>query len=193
MNKMLADVEHAIRCGHFEVLLLDGFTVLNYAPLLDLMDLKYFFLLPKHESWARRQQRVYEPPDPPGYFDQVRFSINKCHVLCAYLGLFAFQVVWPEHQKHVDEVKCHSDVVFLDGMNFEKEALRVENDIRCRLVTKKAAASCMQNGHWLSISRVRARGFWEWWFCGFRATNGITWYVFHCHCNNVLHPVFEGV
>lgn len=84
-----------IKKSDLEILILEGFCIFNYKPLRELFHLKYFFTLPKDECWARREKRVYEPPDCPGYFE-----------LC----------VWPEHVKQKEEVeKKVESVKYFDG------------------------------------------------------------------------------
>ncbi|XP_048005173.1 nicotinamide riboside kinase 1 [Leguminivora glycinivorella] len=77
-----------------QFLIIEGFTVLNYKPLLDLCDLKYYFVLEYGECFARRALRLYDPPDIPGYFE-------RC--------------VWPEHLKYRAEIERNSSVHVLDG------------------------------------------------------------------------------
>lgn len=77
------------------IVIVEGFCIFNYEPLVDLCDLKYYFTLDFDECLKRRIQRVYEPPDVPGYFE-------KC--------------VWPEHLKQLAEIKQNvSDVVYFNG------------------------------------------------------------------------------
>ncbi|KAK9876532.1 hypothetical protein WA026_013905 [Henosepilachna vigintioctopunctata] len=77
------------------LIILDGFLLFAYRPLLPLINLKYFFTLDRNECFKRRIQKVYEPPDVPGYFD-------KC--------------VWPEYLKHLEEVQTDiGDVTYLDN------------------------------------------------------------------------------
>lgn len=68
------------------VLILEGFSILNYKPIEALCDLKYYLTLSKGQCKERRKHRVYEPPDCPGYFE-------KC--------------VWPEYIKLFDDVEKH--------------------------------------------------------------------------------------
>ena len=78
------------------ILLLDGFLLFDDAELTAMCDLRYFFTLTREQCWERRSQRVYDPPDPPGYFD-----------VC----------VWPMYEEHLDRVRKNVDeVIFLDGM-----------------------------------------------------------------------------
>ncbi|EFA11386.1 nicotinamide riboside kinase 1 [Tribolium castaneum] len=95
LEELKSAVIEKIKGLNLEVLLLEGFSIFNYKPLRGLFHLKYFFTLPKDECFARREQRVYEPPDCPGYFEQ-----------CA----------WPEHLKQKEEVENEVEGVrFFDG------------------------------------------------------------------------------
>lgn len=77
------------------VLLVDGFILYDHPGILELCDLRYFFTLSREDCWERRKTRVYDPPDPPGYFE-------AC--------------VWPMYEEHLARVKEGvPDVVFLDG------------------------------------------------------------------------------
>lgn len=66
------------------ILILEGFSILNYKPVEAFCDLKYYLTLSKAQCSARRKHRVYDPPDCPGYFE-------KC--------------VWPEYLKLFDDVQ----------------------------------------------------------------------------------------
>ncbi|XP_028163877.1 nicotinamide riboside kinase 1 [Ostrinia furnacalis] len=112
MDKMYADVLKTIsgedmshqssqerKAGQIEAknkkfLIIEGFTVLNFKPLLELCDLRYYFVLEYGECAARRCWRLYDPPDVAGYFD-------GC--------------VWPEHLKYRAEIEKDKRVVLLDG------------------------------------------------------------------------------
>lgn len=81
--------------ANVRILILEGFCILNYAPIADLCCLKYYFTLTREECYERRIKRVYEPPDCPGYFE-------KC--------------VWPEYLNLFDEVeKAVKNVDYFDG------------------------------------------------------------------------------
>ncbi|XP_042864211.1 nicotinamide riboside kinase 2-like [Penaeus japonicus] len=76
------------------ILLLDGFLLFDHKRLSDLCSLRYFLTLTREQCWDRRKSRVYEPPDPPGYF-------NLC--------------VWPMYESHLKRIEKMPGVVFLDG------------------------------------------------------------------------------
>jgi nicotinamide/nicotinate riboside kinase len=77
------------------LLILDGFLALNDPWTASQCHLKFYVTLTKEQCWERRQNRHYDPPDIPGYFE-------AC--------------VWPEHVKMKQDVQVISpDVVLLDG------------------------------------------------------------------------------
>ncbi|XP_075985955.1 nicotinamide riboside kinase 1 [Anticarsia gemmatalis] len=75
-------------------LIVEGFTVLNFEPIVKLCDFSYYFVLEYGECAARRCFRVYDPPDIPGYFE-------TC--------------VWPEHLKYRAQIEKDHRVKILDG------------------------------------------------------------------------------
>lgn len=73
-----------MKTSSMNILIVEGFSILNFKPIEELCDLKYYFTLTKEECYKRRLTRVYEPPDCPGYFE-------AC--------------VWPEHVKQLEYVE----------------------------------------------------------------------------------------
>lgn len=101
MKKMHLDIVKILESAddkEIDYLVIEGFTIFNYKPIRDLCHLKFFLLISKEECWNRRDQRIYDPPDVPGYFEKT---------------------VWPEYLKHKAEMMANSDVqktiTFLDG------------------------------------------------------------------------------
>ncbi|PNF38051.1 hypothetical protein B7P43_G02355 [Cryptotermes secundus] len=77
------------------ILIIEGFLIFNDKKIADLCHCKYFLTLTREQCWARRSVRPYDPPDVPGYFDQC---------------------IWPEYEKHRDEVfKQVPNVIVIDG------------------------------------------------------------------------------
>lgn len=100
-----------------KVLIVEGFLIFDYKPISDLCNLKYFLTLTKAECWNRRALRVYDPPDVPGYFDEI---------------------VWPEYLKHKDEVTNNKDlfksIKFFDGTQSQDQVYaNVYNEIELKL------------------------------------------------------------
>ncbi|XP_034937504.1 nicotinamide riboside kinase 1 [Chelonus insularis] len=99
------------------VLILEGFILFEDKKISDLCNLKYLLTLNKQQCWERRRNRVYDPPDVPGYFDSI---------------------VWPEYEKYLREIKqnkkLQEEIVFIDGGENKEEIFqRVFNDISKRL------------------------------------------------------------
>lgn len=92
--RSLDDADHKFKVPGIKFMIIEGFTALNYKPINEMCDLRYYFVLEYGECLMRRVYRLYDPPDIDGYFDQC---------------------VWPEHLKYRAQIEKDPRVKFLDG------------------------------------------------------------------------------
>lgn len=119
MQKMYSDITKILQSPGKNatdskmLLILDGFLLFKHKAITDLCDCKYFLTLTKEQCWERRKNRIYEPPDVPGYFDKI---------------------VWPEFIKYKNEIvrnnELYETITFIDGSKDMEEIYKmVSNEI----------------------------------------------------------------
>ncbi|KAK9502350.1 hypothetical protein O3M35_011140 [Rhynocoris fuscipes] len=99
MDKMVEDVLEILKssrpCTTPRLLILDGFLILNDPRISSLCHLKFYIDISYEECRRRRLSRTYDPPDVPGYFEQI---------------------VWPESRLSKEQALADNpDTILLSG------------------------------------------------------------------------------
>ena len=97
MDNLVADVKEEMTKDH-NVIVVEGHLVLNFLPLIELYDATIFITLSRDLAYTRRLTRCYDPPDGPGYFENV---------------------VWPGYLLILEEVRSCERIspTFLDAVD----------------------------------------------------------------------------
>lgn len=84
-----------------------SFVPLVFRPFKALFDKRFFVTLPKDVCQKRRSERIYFPPDPPGYFEEC---------------------VWPmyiHNRKHFESFHTSHEIIYMDGTQSDHDIFSI--------------------------------------------------------------------
>ncbi|PVD19888.1 hypothetical protein C0Q70_20381 [Pomacea canaliculata] len=110
VDKWMTDAMSSKQVGTVPLLIIEGFLIFNHCVLANLFHRKYFIQIDRSTCINRRRFRTYNPPDEPGYFEEV---------------------VWPMYLKNKAELSAQHDIVYLDGTKSPDDIVsQIAEDIR---------------------------------------------------------------
>lgn len=105
MDRMHSDIDNILKNECTEpgnnMLIIEGFLIWNDSRIRELCTVKMSIRIPYEVCLERRKTRIYNPPNPSGYFEEF---------------------IWPFYLKHIDEVKhLLCDGLEINGILSKKE------------------------------------------------------------------------
>ena len=115
------------------------FLDLSSRPWSNLFDCKIFFTLDRDTCFARRQARIYDPPDSPGFFDQC---------------------VWPMYLENKNNMDANN-VIEVDGTMHQEEIFNLLvnciNSIQVWWCRERKEAYKIYSHEWPGVARKGKR------------------------------------
>lgn len=113
MNKMCENLDEILsslhqpdqkkeECSVLNILVIEGFLIFNCKRISELCQIEIDLQLSYEECFNRRKNRIYNPPNPPGYFEKI---------------------IWPFYQKHRHEYEHSQGMHVMNGEMSEEVIL----------------------------------------------------------------------